>query len=312
MAKRAMAKRAMAKKSNVLILGYGRMGQAMEHLLAASHNLRIWDKYPPPGFEPDVLEEAAPEADFILFCMPVNPHREVVTLIKPMLKETSICLSIAKGLDEDGQTAAQIFADVLGDEHQYVLLYGPMIAEEISIGRSAFAQVGSASKAISQQVIQLYSGRHLYLRHSSDVAGISWAVILKNVYAMLFGVAEELQLGDNVRGFLAVEALDELDRIVRYMGGREGCSYHLAGLGDLITTATSATSHHHNTGRRLGRGETDNIEGEGVHTLAMVEKYGLLNEADYPLFRLMHNIIKSPAYAKSLLHQYIEAEYEVG
>ena len=62
---------------------------------------------------------------------------------------------------------------------------------------------------------------------------------------MLFGISDELELGDNMRGFLAAAVLRELDVIVRQMGGKPGTASSLAGLGDLITTATSESSHHH-------------------------------------------------------------------
>ena len=96
----------MKEKTRVLILGYGEMGHAMEYLLKDQQQLYIWGKYPRDNFRPVVLEDAAPEADVVLFCLPVNPHREIVKQIEPILKKTCICLSIAKGLDEAGQTAA--------------------------------------------------------------------------------------------------------------------------------------------------------------------------------------------------------------
>ena len=108
-------------------------------------------------------------------------------------------------------------------------------------------------------------------------------------------MADELKLGDNVRGYLAVAALKELDAIVMHMGGHAGTAYALAGLGDLITTATSGDSHHHELGRRLARGETDDISGEGVHTLKMVEQFKLLPVQDYPLFRLVTELLQAPA-----------------
>lgn len=296
----------MTEQLDVLILGYGEMGHAMEHLLADRHNLSIWDKFPDAGFSSAVLEQAVPEADFILFCLPVNPHREIVTQIEPLLKDNSICLSIAKGLDEAGQTAAQIFEDVLADKHRHVLLYGPMISEEIRAGRYAFAQVGCQHEDLYVRTRELFSGSHLYVDYTADISGISWSVILKNVYAMLFGMADELDLGDNMRGFLTVEAVRELDRIVRNMGGEAGSSYHLAGLGDLITTATSESSHHHSLGRQLARGDTSNITGEGVHTLAMVKKHNLFAEEDYPLFKLIHGIVTNPVDVQGMLQKYIK------
>ena len=131
----------MTKQHKVLILGYGEMGHAMEYLLRDKQQLILWDKYPQEGFQSAVLEDSAPQADFVLFCLPVNPHREVAERIAPLLKNSCMCISIAKGLDEAGQTAAQIFSDVFAAQ-PYALMYGPMISEEILAGRYAFAQLG--------------------------------------------------------------------------------------------------------------------------------------------------------------------------
>lgn len=282
-------------EKTVLILGYGEMGHVMQALLQDRHDLYIWDKFPSVGMQSVVLEEAAPQADFVVFCVPVKPHREVAETIAPLLKPGCICISIAKGLDESGQTAAQIFAGVLGAENtDFALLYGPMIAEELRAGLYGFAQLACSSENTCPRVQDLFSGSTLLIAPSDDVTGISWAVILKNVYAMVFGMADGLGLGDNMRGFLMATSLRELDAIVRVMGGAAGSPYGLAGLGDLVTTATSMQSHHHELGRSLARGETGNITGEGVHTLAMVEQHDLFEWRDYPLFSLIKRLLDQP------------------
>ncbi len=290
---------------NVLILGYGEMGHAMEYLLKNRFQLAIWDKYPQDDFQSVELETAALVADVILFCLPVNPHREIAERLAPLLKETCLCISIAKGLDETGQTAAQIFSEVFLSQQPYGLLYGPMISEEIRADRFAFAQLGC--DADSFKIISgLFTNTNLYLTQTSDIIGISWSVILKNVYALIFGMADELKLGDNMRGYLTVAALRELDQIVCNMGGQTGSSYHLAGLGDLITTATSEDSHHHELGRMLARGEVNGIKGEGIHTLAMVKKHELFDTTHYALFRLIDNIVEQPIAVAETIREYVK------
>ena len=295
----------MNKKYKVAVLGYGEMGHALEQLLRTGHDVSIWDKFPQPDFESTVLEDIIPQADFVLFCLPVNPHREIMMQIEPLLKYGSICLSIAKGLDERGHTAAQIFNECLQDRHRYGLLYGPMISEEIRAGRYAFAQFGCEYRDSYEMITELFRNTYLHHEYTSDISGISWSVILKNVYAILFGVADELKLGDNMRGFLTVEALRELDKIVRNMGGEAGSPYHLAGLGDLITTATSESSHHHSLGRKLARDDRTHVTGEGVHTLEMVDKFNLFKKEDYPLFSLVHDIVQKPIDIEAGLISYI-------
>lgn len=305
-------------QSRVLILGYGEMGHAMEYLLRDQYTLDIWTKHPPKNLPAIVLEDAVALADFILFCLPVNPHQEIVAHIAPLLKPECLCLSIAKGLDESGKTAAQIFANVFGEQQPYGLIYGPMISEEIRAGRYAFAQVACSKADYVDAVKELFTGTNLYLETSTDITGISWAVILKNVYALAFGMSDELELGDNMRGFLTVTALQELDRITCNMGGKAASPYHLAGLGDLITTATSEDSHHHALGCMLVKLnqasnnigiENQKIEGEGIHTLQMVTKYHLFNTSEYPLYHLIQSIVASPNNIREQFATYLNDQY---
>ena len=293
------------KPSRVLIVGYGEMGHAMEHLLEEKHQLAIYDCRPIEGLPSINVEQQAALADFLLLCVPASPHHDLLARLAPHLQSHCICLSIAKGLDDNGQTPAQIYEQIFNGQQPYCLLYGPMISEEIRADRYSFAELGCSDVSIFHRVQDLYQDTMLYIKHSTDIPGISWSVILKNVYAIAFGMADELQLGDNMRGFLAVTALAELSSIVKQMGGKPAAALHLAGLGDLITTATSAGSHHHELGRKLARGETGDISGEGIHTLKMVEKYRLCHTAPYPLYGLIHDVVQEPIDVAQRFREYL-------
>jgi glycerol-3-phosphate dehydrogenase (NAD(P)+) len=293
------------KPLRVLIAGYGEMGHAMEYLLGEKHQLVIYDCRPIEGLPAiNVIQEAA-LADFLLLCLPASPHYELLVTLAPHLQSHCICLSIAKGLDDNGQTPAQIYGQIFSGQQPYCLLYGPMISDEIRAGKYAFAELGCSDVSTYPKVRDLYQDTKLYIKHSTDITGISWSVILKNVYAIAFGMADELQLGDNVRGFLTVAALTELRAIVAEMGGKPSSPLQLAGLGDLITTATSAVSHHHALGRKLAKGETRDISGEGIHTLKMVEKYRLFDRSPFPLYGLIQNIVKEPVSIAQKFRNYL-------
>lgn len=287
-------------KLRVLILGYGEMGHALEYLLAEKHEVRLWSRS-----AHTILEEEAATAQVILFCLPVNAHLEITRRIAPCLTERSLCLSIAKGLDESGLTAAQVFARVLTHKHRYGVIYGPMISEEITLGRYAFADVALSNSSDFETIRSLFHGGTLICRQMNDMQGSSWSVILKNVYAIIFGVSDELKLGDNMRGHLMVAALSELSAIVKAFGAEANTPYSYAGLGDLLTTATSENSHHHELGRKLASGQYSEISGEGVHTLKMVEHYQLFDSQAYPLFTLIRDIVTTPATLKTRVDAYL-------
>ncbi|HEY0665579.1 MAG TPA: hypothetical protein VGD24_05905 [Gallionella sp.] len=287
-------------------MGYGEMGHAMEYLLAARHDVRIWNMGEVVRGSRTTLEEEVAEAQVVLFCLPVNPHHEIASSIVPHLAPGSLCLSIAKGLDESGRMAAQVFDDVFNGRHHYGVVYGPMISEELRAGRQGFADVVLSHAPDFEVVHSLFRGTTLMCQQASDMHGRSWSVILKNVYAILFGVADELKLGDNMRGHLMVAAVAELSGIVQAFGGQAHTPYSYAGLGDLMTTATSEDSHHHELGRKLARGDWSDISGEGVHTLRMVEKYRLFDWRAFPLFTLAHDIITAPERLNERVEEYLQ------
>jgi len=293
-----------ASRTRVLVLGHGEMGHAMEALLGPIHQVSVWQRH--PGSRPvPQLESAAIESDFIIFCLPAMAHDPVSQRLRGHLSPQATCLTIAKGIDDRGRTPSEILSGSI-DPASVAVLYGPMISEEIRAGRPAFAQTCATDPARTERVAQLFRGTALHVESSSDRTGLSWSAILKNVYAMAFGLADELALGDNVRGYLAVIALHELDAIVRLLGGAATTPFHLAGLGDLITTATSAGSHHHDLGRRMARGEA-NLSGEGLHTLSVLDRHARFDEAAFPLFGLLKACARESSGAATAFREFVSS-----
>ncbi|MDX1609520.1 MAG: NAD(P)H-dependent glycerol-3-phosphate dehydrogenase [Halofilum sp. (in: g-proteobacteria)] len=303
----------MGEAARVLVLGHGAVGCAMERLLGARHGVTAWDRDLDTGEETVELESVAADPDFILFAVPANPHRELARRVAAVMPSHCICLSSAKGLDEDGRAPYQVLAAELGERGRHGAICGPMIARDLQQGRAGFAMLGTAANEDFAQAAALFAGTPLALEHSTDEAGVSWAVILKNVYVPLIGAADALELGDNVRGFLVCAILSELDQLVCRLGGRAGTAYTVAGLGDLVTTATSPASHHRRIGSDLASGRTDRMAGsgkyirsEGVHTLSMIERHGLLPIAEFPLMALMQALLAEPGTAGERLRHELE------
>ncbi|MEK6550815.1 MAG: hypothetical protein AABZ50_04160 [Pseudomonadota bacterium] len=271
----------MSRHTPVLILGYGEMGHAMEHLLAPRRPVAIWQRRGNTDLDVEVAR-----ATVILFCLPTKPHEELARQIGPRLSADCVVLTIAKGLDDRGRTPPEILRANLPWPEQIGVIYGPMIAEEMGAGRPGFGQLGG-TPAVREIVRSLYEGSALHLEDTDDWRGPAWGAVLKNIYAQAFGMADGLGLGDNVRGYLAVAAMNEMRALLAELGADPDTASRLAGLGDLITTATSAGSHHHQLGIDIARGQRDALTGEGIHTLAVLRAHPRFNPEQYPLYRLV-------------------------
>ncbi|HEV8693958.1 MAG TPA: hypothetical protein VGQ93_07225 [Lysobacter sp.] len=300
----------------ILILGHGAMGRAFEALLSPRHEIAVWDRDLATQVETEPLEAAARDREVVVFALPTQPHDELAGRLASCLDAGAVCLSIAKGLDERGRTPAQIFEHHFGTRIDWALLYGPMLAREIQAGRAGFAMAAGTKPAVGERLKALFEGTVLRLEVIDDVHGAAWAAILKNVYVPLLGAADGLGLGDNLRGFLIAEATHELARIVQQMGGYRETAYTLAGLGDLVTSATSASSHHRRIGAELAAGRTGelaasgvNIRSEGVHTAAMVRQHALFAWERFELFALVCAFLDDPAQLEQRLGDYLARRF---
>jgi glycerol-3-phosphate dehydrogenase (NAD(P)+) len=287
---------------DILIIGHGEMGQAFEFLLGKD-NVDVWERH--TATQP--LEAVSGNRRFIFFCIPANPVNKIAESIREHIDKDTICLSIAKGLDDSGRPAAMAMRDALGDRCAQGVIYGPMISEELRAGRPGFGNLAVSDPDAVQKILSRFENSELHLYPNADLTGMTWCAILKNVYAMAFGMADELKLGTNVRGYLSVTALQELSRLSVHFGGQPETPYSFAGLGDLITTATSEDSHHHSLGRMMARGERDNLAGEGTHTLAKAREEKLIPIDEYPLFAAVNRVVLGEIDAETALRDLISS-----
>lgn len=307
-------------RPQVLILGRGAMGSMFEALLQGTATVTTWERDLETGRESAPLESLATDSDVVIFAVPAAPHDELAGRLADCLASDTLCLTIAKGLDDEGRTPADIFARHFGDTPDpgpaWAVVYGPMIADDLDRGRAGFALAAANRAFIAERAKALFDDSPLYLRPHGDPHGAAWAAILKNIYVPLIGMADELDLGDNMRGFLIAETLAELAAIVQRLGGQPGTAYGLAGLGDLVTTATSADSHHRGIGQAIARDELEteadddgNVRSEGVYAITQIRRHGLVDIADYALLELVEALLETPADAEQRLDDWIRRRF---
>jgi len=86
------------------------------------------------------------------------------------------------------------------------------------------------------------------------VLGVELCGAFKNVIALASGIAVGLGYGDNTKAALITRGIAEIARLGVAMGCEERTFGGLAGVGDLIVTATSLHSRNNRCGMLLGQG----------------------------------------------------------
>lgn len=297
---------------SILIIGAGEIGRAMEKILKekpdSSDKIFLWDKNQGKVSGQKPLEEIAARADFIFLCIPSFSVEEFLTIVKPSLNPETLIISLSKGIGDSVKTMAEVLEDNLSAGF-FGLLCGPMLAEEIMLGKKAFAVLAIEDEKNYEKAAQLFSGTNLQIFQSSDIKGAAIASVLKNIYSVLFGICDGLNAGSNFKGRFLVEILKEMKRIILFFGGRPETAESLAGLGDFFATATSVYSKNYQSGLEIAKLNpkpyTLNpiIAGEGIISFNNLKKR-LEGEMDkFHLLKILDKILSDPAKADLLLEE---------
>ncbi|HET7340783.1 MAG TPA: NAD(P)H-dependent glycerol-3-phosphate dehydrogenase [Methylomirabilota bacterium] len=166
------------------------------------------------------------------------------------------------------------------------VLSGPTFAREVALARPTAAVIASRDDAVAAELQQRLGSREFRLYTNRDVVGVEVGGALKNVIALATGLADGLGLGENARAALVTRGLAEITRLAVAMGAEPATLAGLAGLGDLVLTATGTLSRNRALGMALARGESrqaaqhaTRMVAEGVPTvgsaLALAQRHGV-------------------------------------
>lgn len=312
------------------ILGGGSWGTALAIALSPRfEQIRLWVREPVraaeieclrqnnrylPGFQladhvliSHDMQLVLERAEIMLSVLPSPYLRAVLHCARPHLTDSALVVSATKGLEEFSLCRmSEVVRDVLGSRPISVLS-GPTFAKEIAAGEPAAVVIGSDTLANAEQIQTAFATPALRLYTSQDVVGIEIGAALKNVIALGAGVCRGLGLGSNSVAALITRGLAEITRLAVALGGSPRTLSGLAGLGDLVLTATGDLSRNRHVGIQLGQGQkldqiiaNMNMVAEGVTTCRAAHQLGVTQRVDLPIIDKVHEILyeaKNPRVA---------------
>ncbi len=190
-------------------------------------------------------------ADALLLTVPAQTLRAVTGALGPGRAPLVIC---AKGLETTTGLRLSEVVRESAPERPVAVLSGPNFAREVALGLPAAATLGCADAALGRALAEALSGASFRVYWTDDVIGVEVGGAVKNVLAIAAGIVAGRGLGENARAALITRGLAELARLGEALGGRRETLMGLAGLGDLILSASSLTSRNMAFGHAIGGG----------------------------------------------------------
>ena len=132
---------------------------------------------------------------------------------------------------------------------------GPSFAEEVARALPTALAVAASAPALARDIAALLRADTLRAYETDDIVGVEVGGAVKNVMAIAAGASDGLGFGHNARAALVTRGLAEIARLATALGGRRDTLMGLAGLGDLVLTATGDLSRNRRVGLALARGE---------------------------------------------------------
>ena len=159
------------------------------------------------------------------------------------------------------------------------VLSGPNLAKEIASKHPTGTVIASNIEEIRETVKEVLRSDTFRVYTNDDMFGIELGGSLKNIYAIIAGLAASIGMGHNTNSMLVTRALAEMARFGRELGADPMTFLGLAGVGDLVVTCSTPLSRNYRIGQALGEGRS--IEqaltevgqvAEGVNTLKLVKE----------------------------------------
>jgi len=311
--------------AKVGVVGGGAWGTAIAaHATRLGHETRLWaverevvddvnTRHLNSLFLPDLPLPAALSAstdpaevmrdvELVVLVPPSKHMRAVSTAFAPHVPPHALVAVATKGIEESSldllsTVLAQTMPAVSPD--RLAFLSGPTFAREVALQLPADIVAASVGFSAARRLQPMLHSPRLRVYASADPIGVQVGGAVKNVLAIATGASDGLGLGANARAAIITRGLAETTRLGVALGANPLTFLGLAGVGDLVLTATGDLSRNRTLGQQVAAGvdpaeylSSKRSVAEGYLTSAaawaLAQKLGVEMPITEQVYRVLH------------------------
>ena len=205
-------------------------------------------------FSPDINRIVA-DYDTLVFVTPSPFLKNHLKKLKTRIKDKFIVTAIKGIVPDENLVCSEYFHQVYDVPYDNLaVIGGPSHAEEVALQRLSYLTVGCSNSEKAQALSGILASDFIKTKTATDVSGIEYATVLKNVYAIAAGICAGLKYGDNFQAVLISNAVQEMNRCLNMLCPLERNIYDSVYLGDLLVTGYSNFSRNRTFGTMIGKG----------------------------------------------------------
>ena len=245
------------------------------------------------------INEVVRNCDTLIFVTPSPYLKNHLKKLKEKLHNKFVITAIKGIVPDENLICSEYFRQVFNvPDDNLAVLGGPSHAEEVALGRLTYLTIGCTDEEKAAQFADLIASSYVKTKTNSDVIGIEYASVLKNVYAIASGICNGLKYGDNFQSVLVSNAVQEMSRFLSAVYPIERNVYDSVYLGDLLVTSYSNFSRNRVFGTMIGRGysvKSAQIEmemiAEGFYGTKCMKEINRHFHVNMPILDAVYNIL---------------------
>ncbi|KAF0239909.1 MAG: NAD(P)-binding domain-containing protein [Sediminibacterium sp.] len=211
----------------------------------------------------DAIEDVIAKSDVLVIAIPSAYVADALAAVPKEAWVGKKIVSAVKGiLPLSNKLLNEYMADTVGfSSENYFTLLGPCHAEEVASEKLSYLTFSGNDAAITATIAAHFKTEYINTIVNTDVIGVQYAAVLKNIYALGAGIAHGLEYGDNFLSVYIAASANEMAGFLRKISGNNpkdnGEPQNYAAsvyLGDLLVTCYSLYSRNRTFGNMLGKG----------------------------------------------------------
>ena len=205
----------------------------------------------------DDINHVVRESDIIILATPSAFLKKTLEPLRESLSDKFIISAIKGIIPDEYLTVAEYMNRFYEIPFSHIgIVTGPCHAEEVALEHLSYLTVVCTDQDNSEVLRAKFSTNYIRTVSSTDIYGIEYATVLKNIYAIAVGIAAGLGYGDNFIAVLLANCSIEMERFVTETYPSERQTRASAYLGDLLVTGYSLFSRNRRFGMMIGRGHS--------------------------------------------------------
>ena len=245
------------------------------------------------------INDVVKKSDTLIFVTPSPYIKSHLKKLRTSMRDKLVVTAIKGIVPEENLTVSRYFEKAFNvPEDQVACIGGPSHAEEVALDRLCYLTAGCRSVENAQLIADILAGKFVKASVSTDIEGIEYSSVLKNVYAIAAGICHGLKLGDNFQAVLVANAVQEMDRFLQCVEPGERRISNSVYLGDLLVTMYSNFSGNRVFGTMIGQGysvKTAQLEmemiAEGYYGTKCIKEINRHYHVNMPILDSVYNIL---------------------